>query len=83
MLAGPAREFTSAFKLSIARGLLRLCSETAMIHTSRVAGIFQMRIDNRCDVFADLPQRSCATALSRIKLSAGALTQSTWPDLSG
>nr|WP_232099328.1 hypothetical protein [Xanthomonas euroxanthea] len=73
MLAGPAREFTSAFKLSIARGLLRLCSETAVIHTSRVAGIFQVRIDDRCDVFADLSQCSCAAALSCIKLSAGAL----------
>ncbi|KGU38957.1 hypothetical protein NY97_20755 [Xanthomonas citri pv. fuscans] len=83
MLAGPAREFTSAFKLSIARGLLRLCSETAVIHTSRVAGIFQVRIDNRCDVFADLPQRSRSSALSGVKLSAGALTKPTRTDLSG
>ncbi|OAX85902.1 hypothetical protein A7D16_04885 [Xanthomonas nasturtii] len=83
MLARPAREFAGAFKLPIARGLLRLCSETAMIDTSRVAGIFQVCIDDGSNVFADLSQRSCAAALACIKLSTGALSQSTWPDLSG
>ncbi|KLC27198.1 hypothetical protein TB9_18295 [Xanthomonas perforans] len=83
MLARPAREFAGAFKLPIARSLLRLCSKTAMIDTGRVAGIFQMRIDDRCDVFADLPQRSRAAALAGVELSAGALTQSTGADLPG
>ncbi|MEA9605763.1 MULTISPECIES: hypothetical protein [Xanthomonas] len=73
MLAGLAREFAGAFKLSITRGFVCLCSETAMIYPSRVVRIFQVRIDDHCNVFADLPQRSCAAALSRIKLSAGAL----------
>ncbi|WP_327197909.1 hypothetical protein [Xanthomonas campestris] len=73
MLARPAREFAGAFKLSITRGFVCLCSETAMIHPSRVARIFQVRIDDHRDVFADLPQRSRAAALSRIKLRAGAL----------
>ncbi|CCG39435.1 hypothetical protein [Xanthomonas citri] len=73
MLARPTREFAGAFKLSIARGFVCLCSEAAMIYLSRIARIFQVRIDDHRDVFADLPQRSCAAALSRIKLSAGAL----------
>ncbi|WP_029996143.1 hypothetical protein [Xanthomonas citri] len=73
MLARPTSEFAGAFKLPIAGGLLCLCSETAMIYPSRGARIFQVRIDDHCNVFADLPQRSCAAALSRIKLSAGAL----------
>ncbi|TBW97035.1 hypothetical protein TP49_10815 [Xanthomonas citri pv. aurantifolii] len=83
MLARPACEFAGAFKLPIARGFVCLCSETAMIHTSRVAGIFQVRIDDRCDVFADLPQCSRSSALSRIKLSTSAVTQSSRTDLSG
>ncbi|MDO0860865.1 hypothetical protein VDR86_20160 [Xanthomonas campestris pv. campestris] len=73
MLARPAREFAGAFKLSIARGFVCLCSETAMIYPSRGARILQVRIDDHSNVFANLPQRSCAAALSRIKLSAGAL----------
>ncbi|OOX21162.1 hypothetical protein Xcaj_21415 [Xanthomonas axonopodis pv. cajani] len=82
MLARPAREFAGAFKFSIARGFVCLCSETAMIYPSRGARIFQVRIDDGCNVLTDLPQRSCAAALSRIKLSAGALTKPTWSDLS-
>ncbi|SOU07663.1 hypothetical protein LMG19144_02726 [Xanthomonas arboricola pv. fragariae] len=44
-----------------------------MIYPSLGARIFQVRIDDHCNVFADLPQRSCAAALPRIKLSAGTL----------
>ncbi|MFA1824470.1 hypothetical protein ABFU56_14320 [Xanthomonas campestris pv. campestris] len=73
MLAWPAREFAGAFKLSVTHGFVCLCSETAMIYPSRGARILQVRIDDHSNVFADLPQRSCAAALSRIKLSAGAL----------
>ncbi|WP_456360041.1 hypothetical protein [Xanthomonas arboricola] len=83
MLARPAREFAGAFKLPIARGFLGLCSATAMIDTGAVTRIFQVCIDNGSNVLADLSQRSRATALSRIKLSAGALTQSSRTDLSG
>ncbi|OHX22285.1 hypothetical protein BHL63_09640 [Xanthomonas alfalfae] len=82
MLARPTSKFAGAFKLPIARGLLRLCSETSMIHPSRITGIFQVRIDDHSDVLADLSQRSCAAALSRIELSAGALTQPSWSNLS-
>ncbi|KOR45012.1 hypothetical protein ADT25_09425 [Xanthomonas oryzae] len=83
MLTRPAREFASAFKLSIARGFLGLCSETSMIDTSHVAGIFQMRIDDRSNVFADLSQCSRAAALASVELSAGALSQPSWTDPSG
>ncbi|KFA36942.1 hypothetical protein [Xanthomonas vasicola] len=74
MLARPAREFAGAFKLTVARSFLRLCSETSMIHSGGIASIFQMRVDDGCDVLADLPQCSRSPALAGVKLSTDALT---------